>query len=133
MQAAGLGESTAAWEPVLPWLIIVLPLLGFAINGALALSAARKSADAVRAGGEFDFFENGRARTHSLSTWVGCGVMLLAFLLTLVNFGGMLRVDLHEPVIRSYWSWISTGELEVPQLPIIWNAPRSFFQRSSPS
>ncbi|MCH7890272.1 MAG: NADH-quinone oxidoreductase subunit L [Gemmatimonadetes bacterium] len=113
MQTVGLEESQASWEPLLPWLIILLPLLGFAINGALALSAARKSADAVRAGGEFDFFENGRPRTHSLPTWVGPGVMLLAFLLTLVNFVGMLGADLHEPVIRSYWSWISTGELEV--------------------
>jgi NADH-quinone oxidoreductase subunit L len=113
MQAAGLGESTTAWEPFLPWLIILLPLLGFAINGVLALSAARKSADAVRAGGEFDFFENGRPTTHSLPTWVGPGVVLLAFLLTLVNFVGMLGAELHEPVIRSYWSWISTGELEV--------------------
>ena len=113
MQAAGLGESTATWEPFLPWLIILLPLLGFAINGVLALSAARKSADAVRAGGEFDFFENGRPTTHSLPTWVGPGVVLLAFLLTLVNFVGMLGAELHEPVIRSYWSWISTGELEV--------------------
>ena len=113
MQAAVLGESTAAWEPFLPWLIILLPLLGFAINGVLALSAARKSADAVRAGGEFDFFENGRPTTHSLPTWVGPGVVLLAFLLTLVNFVGMLGAELHEPVIRSYWLWISTGELEV--------------------
>ncbi len=113
IQVDGLGESTATWEPVLPWLIILLPLLGFAVNGALALSAARKSADAVRAGGEFDFFGNGRPRTHTLPTWVGPGVMLLAFLLTLVNFVGMLGAELHEPVIRTYWSWISTGELEV--------------------
>ena len=98
------------WEPFLPWLIILLPLLGFAVNGALALSAARKSANAVRAGGEFDFFENGRPTTHSLPTWVGPGVVLGAFLLTLVNFIGMLGADLHEPVIRSYWSWISIGE-----------------------
>ena len=98
------------WEPFLPWLIILLPLLGFVVNGALALSAARKSADAVRAGGEFDFFESGRPITHSLPTWVGPGVVLGAFLLTLVNFIGMLGADLHEPVIRSYWSWISIGE-----------------------
>ena len=110
MQAAGLQDSQVGWEPVLPSLIILLPLLGFAINGALALSAARKSADAVRAGREFDFFENGRSRTHSLPTWVGPGVVLLAFLLTLVNFIGMLGADVHEPVIRSYWSWITTGE-----------------------
>jgi NADH-quinone oxidoreductase subunit L len=97
----------------LPGLIILLPLLGFVINGALALSATRKSADAVRAGGEFDFFENGRPTTHSLPTWVGPGVMLLAFVLTLVNFFGMLGAELHEPVIRSYWAWISTGDLHV--------------------
>ena len=113
MQAVELEESQAAWEPVFPALIILLPLLGFIINGALALSAARKSADAVRAGGEFDFFENGPATTHRLPTWVGPGVMLLAFLLTLVNFIGMLGAELHEPVIRSYWSWITTGELDV--------------------
>ena len=109
MQAAGLEESAVAWEPVLPSLIILLPLLGFAINGALALSAARRSADALRDGGELDFFENGRPSTHSLPTWVGPGVVLLAFLLTLVNFVGMLGAELHEPVIRSYWSWITTG------------------------
>ena len=113
IQVAEFEESRTAWEPFFPGLIILLPLLGFAINGALALSAARKSADAVRAGREFDFFENGRSRTHSLPTWVGPGVMLLAFLLTLVNFVGMLGAELNEPVIRSYWSWITTGDLEV--------------------
>ena len=110
MQAAGLEELQGVWEPVLPGLIILLPLLGFAVNSVLALSAAPKSAAAVRAGGEFDFFENGRPMTHSLPTWVGPGVILLAFLLTIVNFVGMLGAELHEPVIRSYWSWITTGE-----------------------
>ena len=113
MQVAGLEEPQGAWEPFLPGMIILLPLLGFAINGALALSAARKSADAVRAGGEFDFLENGRPASHSLPTWVGPGVMLLAFLLTLVNFVGMLGAELHGPVIRSYWTWIATGDLDV--------------------
>ena len=64
-------------------------------------------------GGEFDFFESGRPATHSLPTWVGPGVLLLAFLLTVVNFVGMLGAELHEPVIRSYWSWITTGDLNV--------------------
>ena len=113
MQASGLEASQAEWEPVLPWLIILLPLVGFVINGALALSAARKSADAVRAGGEFDFFGGGRPTTHSAPTWVGPGVMLLAFLLTLVNFVGMLGAELPEPWVHSYWSWIATGDLNV--------------------
>ena len=103
IQATELGESTATWEPVLPGFIILLPLLGFAINGALALFAARKSADAVRAGEELDFFVDGRPTTHSLPTWVGPGVVLGAFVLTLVNFIGMFGADLHEPVIREYW------------------------------
>ena len=113
LQVAEGAESAGEWEPFLPGLIILLPLLGFVINGGLALSAARKSADAVRAGHEFDFFEGAPPVTHSLPTWVGPGVMLGAFLLTLVNFVGMLGAELHEPIIRSYWTWMSTGALEV--------------------
>ena len=134
LQAPGLEDSQAAWEPVLPGLIILLPLLGFAINGALALAAARKSADAVRAGREFDFFGNGRAVTHTLPTWVGPGVLLLAFLLTVVNFVGMLGAELHEPVIRSYWSWITTGDLNIAaaiQLDQLSNAFRDPWRNSS--
>jgi NADH-quinone oxidoreductase subunit L len=39
-EAAGHG---AAFHPVLPWLIIALPLLGFVINGLAALVAARRA------------------------------------------------------------------------------------------
>ena len=39
--------------------------------------------------------------------------MLASFLLTLVNFVGMLGADLANPVIRSYWEWMNTGELEI--------------------
>ena len=112
-QAVEGAEAHGAWEPVLPGLIILLPLLGFLINGALALSAARLSADAVRAGGEHDFFEGGRPRTHSWPTWIGPGVMGLAFLLTVVNFVGMAGAEIHEPVVRSYWTWMVTGSFEV--------------------
>ena len=113
LQVAEVAESPGGWEPFLPGIIILLPLLGFVINGGLALSAARKSSNAVRAGHEFDFFEGTTATTHRLPTWVGPGVMLGAFLLTLVNFVGMLGAELHEPIIRSYWTWISTGDLEI--------------------
>ncbi len=36
------GAHGAAFHPVLPWLILALPLLGFVINGALAVMAARR-------------------------------------------------------------------------------------------
>ncbi len=113
IQAVEGAEAHRAWEPVLPGLIILLPLLGFLINGALALSAARISADAVRAGGEHDFLGRGRPRTHSWPTWIGPGVMGLAFLLTVVNFVGMVGAEIHEPVVRSYWTWMVTGSFEV--------------------
>jgi NADH-quinone oxidoreductase subunit L len=102
-----------AWEPTLPGLILLLPLLGFVVNGALALSASKRSAAAVRAGGELDFFEGGRPATHRLPTWVGPGVLLGAFILTLVNFLGMLGAELHDPIVREYFTWMAAGSFEV--------------------
>ena len=54
------GPAGEAFEPFLPGLVILLPLLGFVLNGVLALAASRRSAAAVRAGGELDFFEGGK-------------------------------------------------------------------------
>ncbi len=115
---AGLQPQEAAaggFEPFLPGLIILLPLLGFAINGALALVSGYRAAGEVRSGeGDGNPLTAGdRPPTHSLPTWVGPGVMLLAFGLTLINFVGMLGVELAEPVVRSYWTWMATGALTV--------------------
>ncbi|MBW3554999.1 MAG: NADH-quinone oxidoreductase subunit L, partial [Gemmatimonadetes bacterium] len=80
------------FEPTLLGLIVLLPLIGFLINGMAAFAApARKS----------------------IPTWVGPGVLGLAFLLALINFFGMLGADLHDPIVRSYWSWMPVGELQV--------------------
>ncbi len=95
-EAQGAGHT---FEPLLPGLIVLLPLIGFLINGALALSHARRSADAVRAGGELDLDTGGRPLTHVLPSWVGPGVMLAAFVLVKLNFFRMLGADLHEPAV----------------------------------
>jgi NADH-quinone oxidoreductase subunit L len=109
-QAAEAG----GFEPFFPGLIVLLPLLGFALNGLLALSHGRASADAVRAGGELDLDgPGGRPVTHTLPSLIGPGVLLVAFLLTLVNFVRMLGVELHEPVVIDYWTWMSTGTFSV--------------------
>ena len=109
-----LVQEAAHWEPLLPGLIILLPLLGFIVNGYLALRAAAHSSAAVRGGGEWDpFAGNTRPVTHTWPTWIGPGVMAIAFLLTLWNFVGMWRADLHEAVVVPYWSWIVTSTLEV--------------------
>jgi len=108
LQAAH-GAASDAFEPFLPGLVILLPLLGFLINGALALAASRRSADALRGGAELDFFEGGkRPLTHRLPTWIGPGVVGLAFVIVLWNFLQMLGADLHDPIPPvHFWTWMS--------------------------
>ena len=67
------------FEPTLLGLIVLLPLVGFVLNGAAAFLAPNRKA---------------------VPTWVGPGVIGLAFVLALVNFFGMLGAELHEPVVR---------------------------------
>jgi NADH-quinone oxidoreductase subunit L len=109
----GGGQAAAAagaFEPFLPGLVVLLPLLGFLANGFLALRHARHSADAVRAGGELDLGDaSSRPATHTLPTWIGPGVLAGAFLITLVNFARMFGAELHDPVVVQYWTWMATG------------------------
>ncbi|MDE2772257.1 MAG: NADH-quinone oxidoreductase subunit L [Gemmatimonadota bacterium] len=110
--ASGAAEATG-FEPFLPGLVVLLPLLGFLANGALALAAGRRSADAVRAGGEWHLPETERPLTHTWPSLIGPGVLLAAFAVTLVNFVRMWGAELHEPVVIPYWTWLVTGTLEV--------------------
>ncbi len=80
------------FEPTLLWAIAVLPLLGFLINGALALTAPDKK---------------------SITTIVGPGVIGLAFVIALINFVRMLGADLHDPIIQHYWQWMPVGNLQI--------------------
>ena len=64
-------ETAAQFQPFFPGLIILLPLIGFLINGALALRHAQVSASAVRLGGELDLDEGGHLpATHTLPSYV---------------------------------------------------------------
>ena len=114
LQAVAHGPAGEAFEPFLPGLVILLPLLGFLLNGALALAASKRSADSLRGGVELDFFEGGaRPLTHRLPTWIGPGVIGLTLLIVLVNFTRMLGADLHEPFIQHFWTWMDTGAFQV--------------------
>jgi NADH-quinone oxidoreductase subunit L len=46
-QAGAEGAHGAAFHPVLPWAILALPLLGFVINGIVAIIAARRALPAL--------------------------------------------------------------------------------------
>jgi NADH-quinone oxidoreductase subunit L len=80
------------FHPTLLWAIALLPLLGFAINGAAAFAAPTRKI---------------------IPTIVGPGVVALAFVLALINFIRMFGADLHEPIIETYWQWMPVGSLSV--------------------
>lgn len=81
-----------AFHPTLLWAIVILPLVGFAVNGAVALI---------------------RPSWKTAPTWLGPAVVGLAFVLALVNFSAMLGSELHGPVVERYWSWMPVGALQI--------------------
>ena len=112
--AAGPQEAAGgAFEPFAPGLVPLLPLLGFLVNGALALVAGKRTADLARTGAEWSVPANGRPLTHALPSLVGPGVLLASFLVVLVNFSRMLSAELHDPVVVAYWTWMVTGTVEI--------------------
>ena len=111
---AGPHEAAGgAFEPFAPGLVPLLPLLGFLVNGALALVAGKRTADLARTGAEWSVPANGRPLTHVLPSLVGPGVLLASFLVVLVNFSRMLSAELHDPVVVAYWTWMVTGTVEI--------------------
>ena len=80
------------FEPILPWAIVLLPLLGFAVNGATAFLAPERK---------------------EIPTLVGPGVLALAFVFAVLNFTRMLGADLHDAVVLPYFSWMPVGSLQL--------------------
>ncbi len=131
------------FQPFLPGLVLLFPLLGFLANGVLALRAGVRSAAGVReggaghgsgrggAGGADDGGGRGAdpvgallpesevghgasaAPMDALPGWIGPGAVGAAFLIVLVNFVRMAGSGLEEPAVVSYWSWMATGEITV--------------------
>jgi NADH-quinone oxidoreductase subunit L len=80
------------FQPTLPGLIVLLPLIGFLINGIAAFAAPGRKA---------------------IPSWTGPAVVGLAFALAVVNFVGMLGTEHLEPVVRGYWTWMKVGTLDI--------------------
>src|SRR6266566_4534028 len=76
------------------WLAPALALLGFVLNGALAL--LRRSA-------------------KTLVSAIGAGVLLAAFAVAIVVFTAFIGLPTapEAPVVLRYWSWIPVGTLQV--------------------
>jgi len=142
LQAQDAAQAAAAvhhgeFQPFLLGLIALLPLLGFLINGAAAMTAAIRSRastlaqhpphEAEHASEEEAHADLHQAHpatpephpgeasgwTHSLPTIVAPGVIALAFAIALVNFFRMWGADLHDPVVETYFSWMPVGDLQI--------------------
>ena len=89
---AGQEGAAGGFQPVLPWLILALPLLGAAVNGV----------------GAFLWRDDKR-----LPTIVGPAALLGSFAVVLVNFIAMSGADLHGAEVVGLWNWIVSGDLRI--------------------
>ena len=85
-------EAAHEFHAFLPAWIVLLPLIGFGINALAAFRAPDAKA---------------------IPTFVGPGVVGVAFAIAIVNFLRMLEADLHGPALMHYFSWMPTGSLQV--------------------
>ena len=131
-QAHPLSGTVAEWV----WLLPVLPLAGFVINGLLSLSGAHLGPDdpnapdhhpdslraaeapatshAEQAGpvGD-DHHAVKRHRWAGVTSIVGPGVLILSFLLALGIWRAMVGVHMEAPFIQRYFSWMPVGDLQI--------------------
>jgi NADH-quinone oxidoreductase subunit L len=131
-QAHPLSGTTAEWM----WLLPVLPLAGFVINGVLSLSGVRfgpadpntphhhphpeggaeapaiSHAEEAGAAGD-DHPSVKRHRWAGVTSIVGPGVLILSFLLALGIWQTMSAANGETPFIQNYFSWMPAGSLQI--------------------
>jgi NADH-quinone oxidoreductase subunit L len=114
------------------WLLPLLPLLGFLLNGSLALSAVWKTGPADPSAVVHD---HGHADSHAAAhhddahadvdnpvvrhkyagivSLVGPGVLVATFGLALAIFAAMAGVEMHAPYVQTLFSWMPVGVLRI--------------------
>jgi NADH-quinone oxidoreductase subunit L len=115
------------------WLLPLLPLLGFLVNGALSITAAARlgpddpsaghghddvhgdshGAPRAAAHGHDDAHHPVRHRHAALVSLVGPGVLVAAFGLAAAIFAAMRGVEMHAPYIQTLFEWMPAGDLRV--------------------
>ena len=129
-----LSETVARWM----WLLPLLPLAGFVINGLIALFSGyrRGPADPVLASSHdhADSPAHGHAvaahepayvdehaadhapprhRFARLVSIIGPAVLFAAFGLAASIFGALMQAETDEPFVQTYFSWIPAGDLQI--------------------
>jgi NADH-quinone oxidoreductase subunit L len=111
------------------WLLPVLPLLGFALNGALSmLAAAKLGPDDPSAAGAHDAHAGGdhddshishddhpvvRHKYAGLVSLIGPGVLVLAFGLAVAMFAAMRSADMAQPYVETLFRWMPVSDLKI--------------------
>jgi len=114
------------------WLLPVLPLLGFLINGALAMLGVAKVGpadpsaghghgrdevhghdDAHGHGAHDDHGHPVRHKFAPLVSLIGPGVLVAAFLLASAIFFAMRGVEMEHPYLLTLFSWIPVGDVQL--------------------
>ena len=114
------------------WLLPLLPLLGFVVNGWLSLASAYRAGptdpgaahgaeghdvhaahDATGGGAHGDDHHPvARHRYAGLVSVVGAGVLAAAFVLAALIFLAMrAAADVHTPFVQTYFAWMPAGDL----------------------
>src|SRR5688572_16560927 len=126
-----LSGTVASWM----WRLALLPLLGFVLNGALALVAgyhrgpadpAAESAHGHGGGHEAVHADPAHAADHGahavpprhrfagLASIIGPLVLFAAFGLAVSIFGAISSVEhLEQPFVQHYFTWMVTGDLRI--------------------
>ena len=120
------------------WLLPVLPLIGFLLNGALSITAAAKIGPADPSAGD-DHGSHGahsggpesgvdhadaahashddhapvRHKFAALASLIGPGVMVLAFGLAVAIFAAMRSVDMAQPFVDTLFRWMPVSDLKI--------------------
>jgi len=130
------AHPLAATIARLVWLLPLLPLLGFLINGALAMLGAAKIGPADPSEGHHseghgnghggvhghehddahDHADHGHPPRHKFAgivSLVGPGVLVAAFLLASAIFFAMRGVEMEHPYVLTLFSWMPVGDLNL--------------------
>jgi NADH-quinone oxidoreductase subunit L len=127
--ASALQGTAAEWL----WVVPLLPLLGFVINGALSMAgavhlgpndpsaaheahgeAAHAGAPHADAGHGDDHHVPARHRFAAITSFVGPAVLILSFLLSAVIFWDYRSAaGSAGPFVQTYFSWMPAGALRI--------------------
>jgi NADH-quinone oxidoreductase subunit L len=103
------------------WLLPLLPLLGFVLNGLLSLFSAAHigpsdpsaSHDAAHADSGDGAHAHGGPRFGALVSFIGPAVMVAAFALGVAIFMAVLDAHPDTPYVRTLFQWMPVGDLQV--------------------